>query len=274
VILRGCSTGNLPVSLRTVDPAIWDVNLMQRVVLHVSPHSDDEAIAAGMTLAMLARSGWQVVNLLLSAGRPGQEERRRAEAAEAARRAGYRLDVAEPDALVTADACRRAVADAITRYRPGLLISPQPHDDHPGHERAGHAVRDELAERADPPTWWMWGLWAELATPTLYVPCAADDLAAALEVLTAYAGELARNDYSRLVKGRAASNAVLGSERIFGYGSSAASDLPFAELFTEAVRHDGRWYAGTLRLLDPAMPLGESAEPTESLRERLSDRST
>jgi GlcNAc-PI de-N-acetylase len=246
---------------------------MQRVVLHVSPHSDDEAIAAGMTLAMLARSGWQVVNLLLSAGRPGQQERRSAEAAEAARRAGYHLDVAEPDALVTADACRRAVADAVVRHRPDLLISPQPYDDHPGHERAGHAVRDELARLPDPPTWWMWGLWADLATPTLYVPCAADDMSGALHVLGAYAGELARNDYGRLVTGRAASSAVLGSERIFGYGSSAASDLPFAELFTEAVRHDGRWYAGSRRVLDPATPLGEPTNPTESLQQPLSDRS-
>jgi GlcNAc-PI de-N-acetylase len=247
---------------------------MQRVVLHVSPHPDDEAIAAGMTLAMLARQGWRVVNLLLGAGRPGDEVRRRAEAAEAARRAGYELDVAPPEATATPDACRQVVADAVVRHRPDLLISPQPYDGHPAHEHAGRAVRDELESLADPPTWWMWGLWADLARPTLYVPCAADDLSCALHVLAAYAGELARNDYGRLVSGRAASNAVLGSERIFGYGSAAASDLPFAELFTEAVRHDGGWYAGARRMLDVAAPLDGRASPTESLQQWLTGRST
>ena len=163
-----------------------------RVVVHVSPHPDDEAIAAGMTLAALAGRGWQVVNLLLSAGRPGDEARRLAEAHEAARRGGYRLEVGTD------------IQAALDRHRPALVISPQPHDVHPAHEAVGRAVRELLAAQPDPPVWWMWGLWADLAVPTLYLPFDDDDLAAALQCSRRTAGELARNDYRRLVRGRAA----------------------------------------------------------------------
>jgi LmbE family N-acetylglucosaminyl deacetylase len=216
------------------------------VVLHISPHPDDEAIAAGMTLAALASRGWHVVNVLLSVGRPGDESRRLAEAEEAARRGGYQLEV-DTD-----------IAAALGRHGPALVVSPQPYDGHSAHETAGRAVRDALERLPIAPVWWMWGLWADLAVPTLYAPYGAADLSRALHVLEAYAGELERNDYRRLVRGRAASNAVLGSERVFGFGSAAASGEPYAELLTEAVRRDGQWYAGTRRVLDLAAPLNSS----------------
>jgi hypothetical protein len=152
------------------------------------------------------------------------------------------------------------------------VISPQPHDVHPAHEAVGRAVRELLAAQPDPPVWWMWGLWADLAVPTLYLPFDDDDLAAALSVLEAYSGELARNDYRRLVRGRAAANTVLGSERVFGFGAPAASAAPFAELLTEAVRRDGRWYAGVRRVVDRDAALGDGSPSTESLEDWVSDR--
>jgi N-acetylglucosamine malate deacetylase 1 len=230
------------------------------VVLHVSPHPDDEAIAAGMTLSGLAERGWRVVNLLLSAGRPGDEDRRLAEAEEAARRGGYRLDV------------DGNIAAAIERHRPTLVVSPQPHDGHPAHEAVGRAVRDVLAHLTVAPTWWMWGLWADLDVPTLHVPFDEADLSRAIEVLEAYAGELERNDYRRVVRGRAASNAVLGSERVFGFGASAASAAPYAELLTEAVRRAGHWYAGSRRVVDLDAPLADASTSTERIDEWISDR--
>jgi hypothetical protein len=232
----------------------------RRVVVHVSPHPDDEAIAPGMTLTGLARRGWRVVNLLLSAGRPGDESRRLGEAEEAARRGGYVLEV---DTDIEA---------ALRRHQPALVVSPQPHDAHPAHEAVGRAVRELLEGQSKPPTWWMWGLWADLGVPTLYLPFDEDDLTAALSVLDAYDGELARNDYRRLVCGRAAANTVLGGERVFGFGSRAASAAPYSELFTEAVRRDGGWYAGVRRVVDLDQPLDENSPSTESLDGWLSDR--
>jgi LmbE family N-acetylglucosaminyl deacetylase len=232
------------------------------VVLHVSPHPDDEAIAAGMTLAALAARGWRVINLLVSAGRPGEESRRLAEAAEAARRGGYQLEVDDD------------IAAAFERHRPDLVISTQPHDGHPAHEAVGRAVRDALERLPAAPVCWMWGLWADLDVPTLYAPYGDVDLARALHVLEAYAGELERNDFRRVVRGRAASNTVLGSERVFGFGTAAVSDEPFAELLTEATCRDGHWYAGTRRVLDIDVPLGEGGRSSELLDDWISDRRT
>jgi hypothetical protein len=240
-------------------------------VLHVSPHPDDEAIAAGMTLQGLARHGWRVVNLLLSTGRRADAPRRHAEAQEAARRAGYALEIATGEPLSDPAVCASVVAEALGRHQPGLVVSPQPHDGHPAHEAAGRAVRQVLEGIHDPPVWWMWGLWADLAVPTLYVPFGAVDLARSVEILSAYSGELARNDYRRLVRGRATSSAVLGSERVFGFGSAAAARRPYAELLTEAIRRDGRWWSGARRVADLGSPLVELAASEEVLDGWISD---
>ena len=79
---------------------------------------------------------------------------------------------------------------------------------------------------------------------------------AMLHILDAYAGELERNDYRRLLSGRATTNAVLGSERVFGFGSPAASPLPYAEVLTEVRRMDGRLMASQAHHLDEG-PLPE-----------------
>ena len=59
-----------------------------------------------------------------------------------------------------------------------------------------------------------------------------------------------RNDYRRLLTGRSTINAVLGSERVFGFGSQAASRLPYAEVLTEVRRVGRRWLASEGHHLD------------------------
>jgi hypothetical protein len=101
----------------------------------------------------------------------------------------------------------------------------------------------------------MWGLWADLPHPTLFVPFGDARLATVDHALAAHAGELARNDYPALVRGRALANRVLGAERVFGFGQDAVQAAPYAELLTELVRADGRWRAAAPRLLDEPEPL-------------------
>jgi hypothetical protein len=112
---------------------------------------------------------------------------------------------------------------------------------------------------AKPVPWWQWGLWAELPSPTVYVPFDEDVLIQAQHVLAAHAGELARNDYSRLLEARATANAVLGSERVFGFGSARASAAPYAEVLSELTLADNTWQLGYRRLLDPADPLARAS---------------
>jgi LmbE family N-acetylglucosaminyl deacetylase len=220
-------------------------------LLHVSPHPDDEALGTPATLLLLQRAGWKVVNLLVSSGRPEDESRRRAEALDAAARAGWEL--ALPDGR---DLPERMIA-LVERHAPAIVVSPWLHDAHPRHEQVARATADILAALASPPVWWHWGLWADLRHPTLYVPFDDDVLGDAHHVLSAYAGELARNDYARLLDARATAHAVLGSERIFGFGSGRASHLPYAELLTEQRFVDGDWQRGRVRVLDPHDPLVE-----------------
>jgi hypothetical protein len=105
----------------------------------------------------------------------------------------------------------------------------------------GRAVRDVLARRLL--RWWMWGLWAELPLPTLLVAFDEARLDEILYALEAHTGELARNDYRALVRGRAMANRVLGPERVFGYGTTG-EDLRYAELVSEVAWVDDAWRSG------------------------------
>ena len=236
-------------------------------VVHLSPHPDDELIGAPATLMALRDAGWKVVNVACGLGRPDQHARREAELREASARAGFETRVVRPpvsmsagdDAAVARERLLELVGGALEDLRPAVVVSPTPHDRHPAHELVGAAVRDVLAERGgEAPPWWMWGLWGPLPLPTLATAFTEERMEEILAALAAHRGELARNDYSRLVRARAELNASLAPELLFGFGSEAPPGLRFVELLTEAVRAGDRWLLGAPRWLDPAAPLADS----------------
>lgn len=241
---------------------------MSGVVLHCAPHPDDELIGAPATLMALRDADWRVVNLACSLGRPEQRSRREAELREACRLAGFELRVPARTAAISSDddpiaaraELRDLVREAVADLGPQLVISPAPHDRHHGHELAARAVGDVLNEQREPaPRWWMWGLWASLPLPTLATAFDQKRLDEILHALSAYTGELRRNDYRQLVKNRAAMNVSLGPELLFGFGEAAPA-VPYVELLTEVVPSDGGWLLGKARWLDPASPLMSPSE--------------
>ena len=224
-------------------PAIVAAVVAPLTVVHLSPHPDDELMGAGATLLRLRDAGHRIVNVACSLGRrPERRERRRAELVEACARAGFELLVV--DGL---DRVAELVADA------DLVVAPSPHDGHPWHEAVGRAARDALAED-DAPRLWLWGLWADLPLPTLFVGFGDDELTRATHALRAHAGELARNDYAALLRARAIAARVQGAERVFGFGAPGRS-VAYAELLTETAYAGGEWWAGAAREPDPAAPL-------------------
>jgi LmbE family N-acetylglucosaminyl deacetylase len=241
-------------------------------VVHLAPHPDDEAIGAPGTLLKLQRAGWTIVDVVLSLGRPEDHARRYAEAADAASRASFELRVVDPpvsmssgDDLGAAERRLVGIIEAlVAECGPAVLVSPSPHDGHHGHEVVGRAVRAALVSLGTAPVWWMWGLWGDLPLPTLYVALDEKEMAEVLGVLDAYVGELERNDYRRLLTGRAQANAVLGSELVFGFGGPVVSDEPYAELLTEVVLRPTGWMLGEPRLLNAAAPLATASNRNAS----------
>lgn len=232
-------------------------------VLHISPHPDDEVIGAPATLLGLQDAGHEIVNLAVGLGRPAQRERREAELELATRATGYETIVHEPplgisegdDLALAQHTLIGTLGELLDGGRFDVVISPSSHDGHHGHEAVGRAVRDALAARPDDSAvWWMWSIWADLPLPTLYVAFGEELLARILGALGAYRGEIARNDYLALVRGRAEMNRVLGAERVFGYGGAARGGA-YAELLCEVVRREGDWLACAPRTLDVADPL-------------------
>jgi len=228
------------------------------VALHLSPHPDDELIGAPATLMALRDAGWRVVNLACGLGsRPGERRRREAELREACERAGFELVLG------------KEVDVAVAELQPAVVVSPSPRDRHPAHEVVAAAAREALESRAgEAPRWWMWGLWGPLERPTLGAGFGDGRLREILTALAAHRGELERNDYRRLVRGRAEANACLAPELLFGFGAEAVPELRFAELLTELVSTPSGWRLGTNRWLDPEQPL---AAPTATDAARLAD---
>jgi len=237
---------------------------MSPTVVHVAPHPDDEALGCPGALLHLLDRGWKVVSVLASLGFPDQWARRRAEFEEASRRAQFEpvildppLDISLPDDLARATArVALELPRILEEHDASLVVSPSPHDVHHGHETVARGVQCALATRQPSIRWWMWGIWGDLPVPNVFYPFGDPDLARMLHILDAYTGEIERNDYRRLLSGRATTNAVLGSERVFGFGMPAASSLPYAEVLTEVRCMDGRWMASEAHQLDEG-PLPE-----------------
>lgn len=232
-------------------------------IVAVSPHPDDEILGPGATLALSGAQGWRVMNFACSLGRPVDHARRLAELTEAATLMRFETIVMDPPGNISASddhaAAQRRIGEAlgelICEASPAIVVSPHPHDGHHGHEIVARATMDAISTSPSPPIWWMWGLWAELPLPTVYVPFGEPELSILQDGISAYAGENARNRYDLLLPARAISATVLGTERVFGFGAERASGQPYAELLTE-VRYSGdRWNLGTARVLNPENPM-------------------
>jgi LmbE family N-acetylglucosaminyl deacetylase len=233
-------------------------------VLHLAPHPDDEVLGAGATLMALRDAGWEVVSLACGLGRPADHARRRTEAAEACRRARFTLRVLDPplalsrhdDLAAAEDALAGALGPLLDDLGPAIVVSPSPHDRHHGHEAVARAARRALEARPLPaPAWWLWGLWADLPLPTLLVPFGRGRLREVRAALAAHAGEVARADYPALLEARARAGAVLGPERVFGFGAGPAAGAPYADILTELVRTADGWRLGRPRVLAAAADL-------------------
>lgn len=226
-------------------------------ILLVSPHPDDEIIGAGATAITLRESGHKIVNLACSLGKPEQHKRRRGELEEACGRAGIELIIPDRPALISSSddldsaqqQIRHMVSETFDELNPQLVIMPSVHDGHHGHEVVARATREALAQR-EGSRLWMYNIWGELPHPTVYSPFEKPTLDRVIEALDAYKGENDRNDYRNMVIGRALLGKVLGSEKVFGFGSAAASDMKYAELFTEVIRHNNQWLEGPKRVLN------------------------
>jgi len=232
-------------------------------VLHFAPHPDDELLGAPATLMALRDAGAQIVNVACSLGRPAERDVRERELEQACKLAGFELIVPErPVSISSTEAdphaageLARLVRTQIEAREPQIVISPSPHDRHPGHELVGRAVREVLSGGTTVARWWSWAIWASLPQPTLATIFDRDRLQEILQALSAHESQLDRNDYRRLLSARAEMNAALAPELLFGFGSESPTPLEYVELLTEVSLAGGEWRRGQARWLDPAKPL-------------------
>jgi hypothetical protein len=147
------------------------------------------------------------------------------------------------------------IAGKLADLRPEVVVGPSPHDGHHGHELVGRSIRDAVEERGKPSHAMFWGVWADLPLPNVLVAFGTARLAEIKRALGAHAGELARNRLDRLLEGRAMANAVLGPERVFGFGAHGI-DETYAELLTHVSwRPSDGWRLTAPRMLEPSQLL-------------------
>lgn len=213
------------------------------LVLHFAPHPDDECLGVGGGLLQLAAQGFRVINVACSLGKDDDIDRRRDEVTRACAELGIELLILEPRIKYSRNDDRAAAESALTErvraliqeYRPSIIVSPSPHDRHHGHELVARAVhRGAELSNVRPLCWWMWGLWSDLPIPNVLIPLSASTMEQVERALMAHAGELDRNDYTRLLRGRAIMNSCVGYERVYGFGS-ARGNAEYLELVMEVV---------------------------------------
>lgn len=117
-------------------------------VLAFGAHPDDLELACGGTLAKLARRGYRVVMIALTAGELGTRGTVELRAQEFAAAAGI-LGVSGHEILGLPDGGlgptpeqKAAVVEAIRRHRPGFVLAPFWKDRHPDHANAGRLVTE------------------------------------------------------------------------------------------------------------------------------------
>jgi hypothetical protein len=103
-----------------------------------------------------------------------------------------------------------------------------------------------------------WALWGDLPLPNVLVPFDEARLAEIQHALSAHAGELARNPLNRLLEARAVAQAILGQERLFGFGVPGGR-YTYVELLTHARFTSGQgWRWTEPRVFD----VNSAAEPS------------
>lgn len=235
-------------------------------LLAIAPHPDDEILGAGAAHIALARAGHEVHVYPVTFGRHEDHERRHDELVRCCRIAGIELIDATPlDMSAGERDDLHAAAAQLTRDLPAhlegvdVVSGPSARDVHPAHEAIAAAVTLAIESAGVDRRQWLWSIWGALPRPTLWFPFAEPLLDHQLAALAEHRSQVARNDFQRLVRGRAEAASVLGPELLFGFGIDAPPE-PYAELLCEVAYHHGAWYAGRERRLDPADPLaGESA---------------
>ena len=121
-------------------------------VLAIGPHPDDVELVIGGTVAACARAGLRVVAIEMTRGESGTRGdavTREREACRAAKILGLsaRENLGLPDAhLEFTLEYRHAVADAIRRHRPDVVLAPWYEDAHPDHAVAGRLVQAAFFE--------------------------------------------------------------------------------------------------------------------------------
>ena len=185
-------------------------------------------------------------------------ERRHEELREACARARFELIViglGADQGLARSESELTGLLAAIVReYQPALVVGPSPHDGHPAHEAVARSIRS-MAERGSAPfRWAMWGLWSELPAPNVLVGFDRPRLDEIRTALAAHAGEIERNDFATLAEARSRMNAVLGAERVHGFGSPGVTN-PYAELLMDVQYNAHDWELFAPRDFDPEAPL-------------------
>jgi len=121
-------------------------------VLAIGPHPDDVELVIGGTCAALAKAGRRVVAVELTRGESGTLGDARTRERES-QRAGRILGLVARENLGLPDAgleftlpYRRAVAAAVRRWRPEVILAPLPEDAHPDHVVAGRLAESAFFE--------------------------------------------------------------------------------------------------------------------------------
>jgi len=120
-------------------------------ILAFGPHPDDVELFCGGTIAKMVKDGYNVCLIDMTMGEMGTRgsaEERKEEADNAARILGInsRINLGLPDGGLNSrdESQRKAVVNAIRKYKPKMVIGPAAKDRHPDHKQGASLVEEAV----------------------------------------------------------------------------------------------------------------------------------
>ena len=212
---------------------------MEKRVLVLAPHPDDECIVGLLPLRLKEECGFRVWVVPATLG--SRPDRRRARLEELETACGvldFRLRL--PPRLLRGPAAAEDVCRALESVRPNVVFLPHAQDGHVTH-RAVHRLGLAAMERAGKAFHVVeTEYWHPMREPNLMVSADGAQLDLLRRALACHAGEIARNDYAARLPAWMIDNVRRGAERVGGAGA-AAPHFDFAALYRARRRERGAW---------------------------------
>jgi LmbE family N-acetylglucosaminyl deacetylase len=195
---------------------------IQKNVLIISPHPDDEAIQSSLALRLQSENKCELINVCVTLG--SKKNRQQSRSLEL-KKSCKELNI--QNYVLTKDKQVHQLASLIIQYKPVAIICPHSHDSHPTHVKTNQLLQKTLKvlpKNYSTTIFWS-EFWGAIAKPNLLIEISPKIVRKMMKALECHKGEIIRNPYHLRLPAWMMDNVRRGSEIVAGTGNTSAQFL-------------------------------------------------